>query len=147
MAEDPVRKSPQEVDALVRDHGYVHVDVRTEAEWSAGHPAGALNVPSMLAGPSGMVENPDFVPVMTALFAKDARLVLGCKTGRRSLNAARALLAAGFTDVVDQRAGFEGARDPFGKVVEPGWAAAGLPTEKETPGAAYPELKEKAGKR
>ncbi len=51
MAEDPVRKSPQEVDALVRDHGYVHVDVRTQAEYDAGHPAGAINVPSMFAGP------------------------------------------------------------------------------------------------
>jgi hypothetical protein len=31
--------------------------------------------------------------------------------------------------VIDQRAGFDAARDPFGQVVEQGWKGAGLPVE------------------
>ena len=39
------------------------------------------------------------------------------------------LEAAGFVAVVDQRAGWDGERGPFGEVVTPGWKRAGLPTE------------------
>ena len=46
---------------------------------------------------------------------------LGCAAGMRSRQAAQALEAAGFAHVVDQRAGWDGARDPFGQVVEKGW--------------------------
>ena len=66
---------------------------------------------------------------MKAAFPSDAKIVVGCKAGGRSLRAAQALVAAGFTNVVDQRAGWDGARNPFGQVTEPGWAAAGLPRE------------------
>jgi hypothetical protein len=55
------------------------------------------------------------------------------------------LVTMGFTAVVDQRAGFEGPRDPAGRPIEPGWAAAGLPVEKVTPGGSYAEIKAKAG--
>jgi rhodanese-related sulfurtransferase len=139
-----VRHSPQEAQKLITEQGYTHVDVRTETEYRAGHPAGALNVPSMLAGPAGMTPNPDFLKVMSALFAKDAKIVVGCRSGARSLRAAEALTAAGFSNVVDQRAGFEGPKDPAGRPIEPGWAPAGLPVETETPGASYAELKAKA---
>ncbi|MEZ4312408.1 MAG: rhodanese-like domain-containing protein [Polyangiaceae bacterium] len=139
------RHSPAEVHALVTDQGYTHVDVRTQAEYAAGHPAGALNVPVMLAGPGGMAPNPDFLKVMSALFPKDAKLALGCRSGARSLRAAEMLAAAGYTAVVDQRAGFEGPRDPMGRPIEPGWQSAGLPVETTTPGGTYAELKAKAG--
>ncbi len=66
---------------------------------------------------------------MTARFAKDARIVVGCKAGGRSLRAATALVAAGFTNVLDQRAGFDAVRGPFGEVTEPGWSRAGLPQD------------------
>jgi hypothetical protein len=36
---------------------------------------------------------------------------------------------AGFTRVLDQRAGWDGKRGPFGEISEPGWSRAGLPTE------------------
>ena len=139
------RHSPLETHQLVTEQGYTHVDVRTEAEYAAGHPAGALNVPVMLAGPGGMTPNPDFVRVMSALFPKDAKLVLGCRSGQRSMRAAEMLSSAGFTDVHDQRAGFAGPRDPMGRPIEPGWADAGLPVETATAGASYAELKQKAG--
>ena len=39
------RISPEEAHAKVTNEGYAYVDVRTEAEFAAGHPAGAYNVP------------------------------------------------------------------------------------------------------
>ena len=75
---DIKRISPEEANAKLGE-GYTYVDVRTVEEFEAGHPAGALNVPIAFAGRAGMVENPDFVAVMAALFAKDANIVVGCK--------------------------------------------------------------------
>jgi rhodanese-related sulfurtransferase len=64
---------------------------------------------------------------MNAAFPKGAKIVVGCKSGGRSARAAQALEADGFTDALDQRAGWDGARDPFGQIKEPGWSRAGLP--------------------
>ena len=140
------RVSPDEAKRRMDDEGYVYVDVRTEAEWAAGHPSGAENVPVMLAGANGMEPNPAFLDVMSALHPKDAKLVVGCRSGQRSLRAAEMLAKAGFTNVVDQRAGFDGARNAFGGVAEPGWQAQGLPVERETAGRSYAELRARAGR-
>jgi rhodanese-related sulfurtransferase len=126
---DLKRVSPTEAKRLVDEEGYVYVDVRSVPEFEAEHPVGARNVPLMHAGPGGMAPNPEFVAVMSRRFPKDAKLVLGCKTGNRSMRAAGVLAAQGWTNVVDQRAGFDGARDPFGQLTEPGWKPAGLPCE------------------
>ena len=138
------RISPAEAKQLV-DEGWIYLDVRSEPEFAAGHPSGAQNVPLMHAGPRGMTPNTDFLPMVEALYAKDAKLVLGCKSGGRSLRAAEMLTGAGYTSVVDQRAGFEGSRDAFGQLGEPGWAPAGLPVDTAMNGGSYVELKEKAG--
>jgi rhodanese-related sulfurtransferase len=83
---------------------------------------------------------------MGACFPKDTKLVIGCKAGPRSLAAAQLLVTAGFSNVVEQRAGFAGARDPFGSVVDVGWQAAGLPVSRELePGHSYDELRTRAG--
>lgn len=131
---EPKRISPEEAHSLVASEGYTYVDVRTDAEFAAGHPKGASNVPYMLAGAAGMTKNPDFLDVMKAVYPLDARLVIGCKSGGRSLKAVTELLGAGYTAIVDQRAGFDGARNSFGKVTEDGWSQKGLPVE--TGGAA-----------
>lgn len=139
---DPKRISPHEAKALL-DEGWTYLDVRTPAEWAAGHAVGAPNVPWAFSGPTGMTPNPDFVKQVETLYGKDAKLVVGCKSGGRSLKATQALLAAGFTNVVDQRAGWEGPRDAFGKISEKGWSLEGLPTETSTPGQSWDELKAK----
>jgi rhodanese-related sulfurtransferase len=139
------RVSPEEAKKLVDDEGYVYVDVRSVPEYEAGHPAGAVNVPVMQPGARGLEPNPAFLDVMAKLYAKDAKLLLGCRSGQRSMRAAEMLAAAGYSALVDQRAGFEGARNAFGGVAEPGWAAAGLPVEAATPGGSYAELARKAG--
>jgi rhodanese-related sulfurtransferase len=140
------RVSPQEAKRLIDEEGYLYVDVRSEPEYAAGHPAGAHNVPLMHAGAGGMRPNPDFLAVVSALYPKDAKLLVGCRSGQRSMRAAEALISAGYTAIVEQRAGFDGPRDPFGAVIEPGWSAAGLPVEPSTPGGSYAELRARSGR-
>lgn len=142
MANIP-RVSPEEARKLIDEQGYIYVDVRSEPEYAAGHPAGSLNVPIMRAGARGMEPNLAFLDDMQALWPKDAKLVLGCRSGQRSMRAAEMLVAAGYTNLVDQRAGFEGSRNAFGAVTEPGWSQVGLPVETSTPGGAYEELQKK----
>lgn len=129
------RVSPQEAQALM-DQGYVYVDVRSIPEFEAGHPKGAYNIPIMHAGGFGMSPNPNFLAEMESAFPKNTKIVVGCKAGGRSLQAAGLLGNAGFSDVIDQRAGFDG------NGAEPGWRAAGLPTAQAAePGRAYGDLK------
>lgn len=138
---DIERLSPVEARDLL-ESGYVYVDVRSEPEFERGHPPGALNVPFMHRGPTGLVANPDFVSVMEAAFEKTgARLVLGCQSGNRSQKAGAALVQAGFTDLRELRTGWDGSRDAFGRV-EPGWSKVGLPVETGVPaGQSYEDVK------
>jgi rhodanese-related sulfurtransferase len=125
---------PQEAQGLL-EAGYRYVDVRTEAEFAAGHPRGALNVPVVHPDPATqqMVVNPHFVRVITAHFSKDAKIILGCQAGARSQRAAEMLAAAGFTCVVNMQGGFGGSRDASGRTLVPGWSECGLPTSTECP--------------
>jgi len=135
------RISPEEALRLMQEKGYVYVDVRSVPEFEAGHPTGAYNVPLMHMGAGGMQPNPQFLDAMKASFADDAKLVLGCRSGGRSKRAADMLIAQGFTRVVDQRAGFEGATDPFGKMAEPGWRPQQLPIATQAePGRSWAEV-------
>ncbi|MBI4510141.1 MAG: rhodanese-like domain-containing protein [Deltaproteobacteria bacterium] len=138
------RVSPKEAFSLVTERGYKYVDVRSVPEFDAGHPAGAFNIPLMHLLPGrGMTPNPDFAEVMGRHFQQGEGIVIGCKTGGRSLRAAELLLGMGFTQVVDMRGGFEGERDAMGRLVEAGWRECSLPVEAETPGKSYEELKKK----
>lgn len=135
------RISPREAHTLMEREGYVYLDVRTVAEFEAGHPAGAYNVPLGHAGEAGLVPNPDFAHQVAALFANDAALVVGCASGVRSLEAAQVLEERGFTRIVEQRAGFAGVRDPFGRVRERGWRDEGLPVStRAEPGRSHREI-------
>jgi rhodanese-related sulfurtransferase len=122
------RISPAEAQAKLLE-GWTYVDVRTPDEFGDGHPAGAINVPIALSKGGTMSPNPDFVSVVTAHVGANGKIVLGCKSGGRSMRAAQALEKAGFGELFEQRAGWDGARDPFGQIVEPGWSRAALPTE------------------
>jgi len=122
------RVSPEQAHQLVTSEGYVLIDVRTVVEFEAGHPKGAFNVPFVFIEARGRVPNASFVEVIETHFAKDAKIVLTCQAGRRSLDAATLLEARGYTALVDQRAGWGGLKDAFGGVTEKGWESAGLPT-------------------
>lgn len=133
----PIRKvSPKEASEL-QTQGYTYVDVRSEVEFAQGHPKGSVNIPIAHKLGAGMSPNPDFVKVFEANFPKDAKVIVGCLAGGRSARAAETLSAAGYSDLVDQRAGFGGTQS------EAGWVNAGLPTE--TTGATYQNLSKKAG--
>src|SRR5215471_6374574 len=86
----PNRIMPQEAAKLVAE-GYTYVDVRSIPEYEQGHPAGAKNVPFMHLEGGRMVLNAEFMQVMEKLYPKDSKLVVGCKSGGRSLQAATLL--------------------------------------------------------
>ena len=130
---------------LQTDDGYTYLDVRSTPEYDQGHPAGALNVPLLHFDPATrqMQPNLEFLAVVKATQAPDAKLLIGCQMGGRSARAAEMLAAAGYTDVSNVLGGFGGARDQFtGQVLHEGWAPAGLPVESAaTPGGSYDELR------
>jgi hydroxyacylglutathione hydrolase len=80
------------------------VDVRTDAEWQAGHLESALHVPLGHLG-DRLAELP-----------KDQPLITHCRAGGRSAIAASLLRRAGFRDVSNLAGGFDA------------WVEAGLPT-------------------
>lgn len=136
----PNRVTPKEAAGLLAQ-GYTYVDVRSVPEYQQGHPAGARNVPFMHLEAGRMVLNPDFMSVMERLFAKDAKLVVGCKSGGRSLQAATLLERLGYANLVDMKGGFDAEINPHtGQMGEPGWSRVGLPVEVATPGGSYEEL-------
>ena len=114
----------------LQERGYTYVDVRSPPEFAEGRPAGAINVPCQIVGATGLVPNPDFVATARERLSLDTPIVIGCKSGARSRSAAALLAGAGFTTIVIQRAGFDGTRDHFGRVVEPGWSRVELPVER-----------------
>ncbi len=132
------RISPEDAKRRL-DDGWIYLDVRSVPEFEQGHPAGAYNIPLMHMGAGGMEPNPEFMSVVERTFPRDAKLVIGCKSGGRSLRAAEMMSAAGFTNVVDQRAGWGGAREAFGQLT-----AAGLPTATQgEAGRTWDELSKK----
>jgi rhodanese-related sulfurtransferase len=126
------RITPAEAADLMKQ-GWAYVDVRSVPEFEQGHPAGASNVPLLDFQNGRMVPNPAFRSVFEASFPKDANIVVGCKVGGRSMQAAAVLEAAGYKNVVDMAGGFSGQRDPYGRLASPGWVDAGLPVETAAP--------------
>jgi rhodanese-related sulfurtransferase len=120
--------SPEEAQRLI-DAGCPYIDVRTEPEFTAGHPAGAVNIPVLLPDQSGRLSqlNQDFLPVVQAIFPKGTPVVVGCQSGMRSQRAAELLAQAGYQDVSNMQGGFGGGRDASSGAAIVGWAAAGLP--------------------
>ena len=67
------------------------VDVRTRGEFDEGHIKGAINVPN---------EDISTTPP-AALPSKKAEILIYCRSGRRSAEAAKKLLKLGYTNVKD----------------------------------------------
>jgi rhodanese-related sulfurtransferase len=136
----PRRVSAAEAAALL-EQGWRYLDVRSIPEFEEGHPPGSANVPLLHAQGGRMVPNPDFQRVVEANYPRDTQLVVGCRSGGRSAQAAALLEAAGYPQVVDMGAGMAGERDMFGRVKSPGWIDSGLPVEKvAAPAQTYAEL-------
>ena len=129
------RISPEEAAAKMEE-GYVYLDVRSVPEFETGHPKGAYNIPLMHAGPHGMSPNSLFMEQVTKAFPKDAKIVVGCKSGGRSVGAVGLMEMSGYRDLLEQRAGFDGNGQ------EPSWRQTTLPqSTTPEPGRAFTDLK------
>ena len=124
--------NPKEAHELMQnDSDLIYLDVRSAPEFDDGHPPGAVNIPIMHFKPGfGMTPNPDFVQEVDAQIPKDAKVIVGCKSGGRSARACEIMTQMGYTDVTNLRGGFVGAVDQMGRLVEPGWSMLNLPVER-----------------
>ena len=126
---------PRQVwEALRNDPGAALIDVRTDAEWSwVGLPdLGEAGKKPMLISwqlPPKMEVNADFVAQLrTAGLTPDRKLYFLCRSGARSLSAAKTAVAAGFPNSFNVAGGFEGPLDGAGhRGTMSGWKASGLP--------------------
>ncbi len=121
---DPI----QAWDLMQTSEKAVLIDVRTAVEHSfVGHPPRAIHV-AWKEFP-GMQLNTNFVAQVSQHVAdKSAPVLLLCRTGVRSVEAAKALEAAGFQHLVNIVQGFEGTIDADkhrGNI--DGWRFHGLP--------------------
>jgi len=133
-------------EVLQKHSDALYLDVRTEAEFERGHPAGAINIPVVfIKAPGEMEPNPDFLTVAEKCIPKHRKLVVGCQAGGRSQRACELLAQAGYTDLTNVRGGFGGTRDASGEIVVTGWRDAGLPVSTETGAASYAAQRKKAG--
>lgn len=110
--------------------GAVLVDVRTEGEWAH------IGVPdvSTLDGEPVFIQwnlgngtnNPQFLAELQAAVPTDTPLMMLCRSGARSIAAAEAATAAGYT-AYNVLEGFEGVPDRYGDRVVNGWRNSQLP--------------------
>lgn len=128
--------TPEAIERITSDPQLVHIDVRSEPEFAAGHAPAAYNVPLMHMGPAGMTPNPNFAAVVARAFPdKDTPILLSCKAGGRSAKAAAALAGLGYSKLADHIGGWGGGNG------DPGWAAGGGPSSAQAqPGRSYSEL-------
>jgi rhodanese-related sulfurtransferase len=116
---------------LQRTPDALFIDVRMEIEsLYVGRPPGVVNI--------AWYEYPDLTPQPESFVAavereagrKDRPVYLICRSGKRTVDAAKALDAAGFSDVTNITEGFEGELDEaFHRSSKSGWRYAGLPWE------------------
>ncbi len=116
---------------LQRTPEALFIDVRSEIEYFfVGHPIGVEHI-AWSDGPDWEI-NPEFVPQVKRLAGDglDRPVVLICRSGHRSAEAAQVLEAAGFAEVINVLHGFEGERDAsHHRNTLSGWRVDGLPWE------------------
>lgn len=107
----------------------VLIDCRTEIEHMyVGHPVGAEHV-AWQEGPDWEID-PAFPDKVKRVVKGDLTrpVLLICRSGQRSVDAAEALEAAGFSAVINVLEGFEGPLDEdFHRGTLGGWRHRGLP--------------------
>jgi len=123
--------TPQQCwDLLQQNTDAVLVDVRTKLEHTfIGHPPGAVHIPWKEL-PDWQL-NPNFAAEVQATVPnKDAPILLLCRSGQRSLDAAKLLEQLGYKHLINILEGFEGPLDQNkhrGNLG--GWRFHGLPWE------------------
>lgn len=119
--------APEAAWALFSAGDALLVDVRTAEERKfVGHVPESLHVP--WATGTSLTRNPRFVRELEAKTGKDAVVLLLCRSGNRSAQAAEAATKGGFTQVFNVLEGFEGDLDEQQhRGGSNGWRHRGLP--------------------
>ncbi|MGO1318463.1 MAG: rhodanese-like domain-containing protein [Cellulomonadaceae bacterium] len=125
--------TPQQAwELLEKNPDAVLVDVRTDGEWrTIGVPdtTGAGHTPRFIEWNTAQGPNPDFLTELRSADTNpDAPVLFLCRSGVRSVAAAQAATAAGYTQAYNILEGFEGAVDAQGARTIDGWRNDGLPT-------------------
>ena len=130
--------SPEAWEMLERDPQAVLIDVRTEPEWrfvGVPDPSGIERRTVCVSWQvyPGLCLNPDFIEqVAAAGVAPEQTLLLICRSGQRSRQAAVALTARGYSRCYNVSDGFEGGHDEERhRGTREGWKLAGLPWRQE----------------
>ena len=76
---------------MEQESGYIILDVRRPDEFVAGHIPGAINVPNESIGKDEIAELPN----------KGQLILVYCRSGRRSKEAAEKLVKLGYTNIVE----------------------------------------------
>lgn len=104
--------SPKQANDILQENAEAKlIDTRTTIEHSfVGHPIGAIHIP--LKRPPTWEVLPDFVNQVKQLAASlSTPIVLMCRSGARSMEAAKLLEQAGFQSLYNMDEGFEGDKD------------------------------------
>ncbi len=88
---------------MTTEKNYILLDVRTAGEYEESHIPGALNLPNENIGTEEIPELPD----------KNQLILIYCRSGTRSKQAAQKLVDSGYTNIVE----FGGIRDWRGETV------------------------------
>jgi rhodanese-related sulfurtransferase len=115
-------------DLLQLNSDAVLVDVRTKVEHAfVGHPPGAIHI-AWKEAPDWQINSKFVAEVKKVVPDYNAPVLLLCRSGQRSLDAAKALEEAGFQHLINIVDGFEGPLDQHkhrGNLG--GWRFNGLP--------------------
>ena len=120
--------TPVEAHVVLREHPKAKlVDVRSQPELEfSGFVEGCCHVPWKLY--PGMTPNPDFDRKIQSVTQPDDILLLLCRTGGRSTEAAEHLRELGYQHAYNILGGFDGKVDEKGQRGNlEGWKASGLP--------------------
>ncbi len=118
---------PAQAWALVQAGQAILVDVRSAEERKfVGHVPGSVHVP--WATGTSLTRNPRFARELEAKVGKNAVVLLLCRSGKRSVQAAQAAAQAGMLNVFNVLEGFEGEPDAQQQRGHfDGWRFRGLP--------------------
>ena len=78
-------------DMMARETGYIILDVRSPQEYAAGHIPGAILIPNETIGSTAISELPD----------KNQLIMVYCRSGNRSKQAAEKLVRQGYTNIIE----------------------------------------------
>ena len=82
---------PEPAAPMESEANYIVLDVRTQAEYDQGHIPGAICVPNETIGAGDIPQLPD----------KEQLILVYCRSGNRSQQAARKLADSGYTNIVE----------------------------------------------